>query len=240
MAGSLVKHMVIWHAINIMSVALDYFIADSMLISLVLTFRVEKYLEWVHCHSNLISPRAIDEEREVLTKEQLHRIKSIPHFSEFDFHITLPKVMGAIKSLKKGKAVGIDNISNEMILFSLDVMAPIYGKIFNSILNNHHHPTLWKTGIINNLYKSGDPYDPNNYRGLTINSCLGKAFNTILNNRLSKFIADNKIIDPTQIGFKNNARTADHIFILNTLIRNFLAMKNEPWSHDLLISKGIW
>ena len=28
--------------------------------------------EWVHYYSHLLSPRAIDEEREVLIKEQLH------------------------------------------------------------------------------------------------------------------------------------------------------------------------
>ena len=108
--------------------------------------------EWVHYYSQLLSPRPIVAEWEALIKEQLHRMKSITYFSELDFRITLPEVTGAIKSLKKGKAVGIDNISNEMIVLSVDVMAPIYGKLFNSILNNHHYPTLWKTGIINNLY----------------------------------------------------------------------------------------
>jgi hypothetical protein len=61
---------------------------------------------------------------------------------------------------------------------------------------------------------------PENYPGIAINSCtcIGKLFNTVLNNRLDKHLIDNNLINKCQIGFSKKARTSDHIFVLKTLI----------------------
>ena len=60
--------------------------------------------EWVHYYSQLLSPRPIVDEREALIKEQLHRMKSIPHFSELDF-LELPcqKLQEQLRVSKKVK-----------------------------------------------------------------------------------------------------------------------------------------
>jgi hypothetical protein len=50
------------------------------------------------------------------------------------------------------------------------------------------------------IHKSGDAADPNNYRGITITSSVGKVFNSILNERLDSFLKQNNIIDDCQIG----------------------------------------
>ena len=39
-------------------------------------------------------------------------------------------------------------------------------------------------------------------RGITIIICLGKRFNSMLNNRLDEYVSENDIISETQIGFK--------------------------------------
>jgi hypothetical protein len=46
---------------------------------------------------------------------------------------------------------------------------------------------------ISPIYKSGDSSMPENYRGIAINSCIGKLFNTVLNNRLDKYLIDNNL-----------------------------------------------
>ena len=45
---------------------------------------------------------------------------------------------------------------------------------------------------------------PNNYRGITINSCLSKLFNSILNNRLVIFLRENKILNNEQKRVQNS------------------------------------
>ena len=68
------------------------------------------------------------------------------------------------------------------------------------------------------IHKSGDPRIKDSYRGITITSCLGKVFNSILNSRLEiqNYLQD-KSTD-LQIGYKQNSRTSDHLFILKSLI----------------------
>ena len=50
----------------------------------------------------------------------------------------------------------------------------------------------------------------------------------ILTNRLESFAKDNQLIDNTQIGFKKGCRTADHMFILTTLIDKYVKKLKTP------------
>ena len=87
--------------------------------------------------------------------------------------------MKAIKELKCNKAHLIDGVLNVNILLIL----------FNRILDSGKIPSDWSTGIIITLYKGKGPqFDPNNYRGITLLSCVGKLFTSILNNRLNEFL----------------------------------------------------
>ena len=113
-----------------------------------------------------------------------------------------------------------------MICDSISFFTKVYTRAFNYICNLSAYPCTWKKGLVVNLYKTGDPINNNNYRGLTINSCVGKVFNSVLNNRITKFLEKNKIINDEQIGFRKNARTSDHIFILNTLVHKYKQQKN--------------
>ena len=76
-------------------------------------------------------------------------------------------------------------------------------------------PMDWLIGIIIPLYKGkGDKKDANNYRGITLLSCLGKLFTSILNVRLSKFCETNNVIGEMQAGFRQGYSTMDHIFFI--------------------------
>ena len=52
---------------------------------------------------------------------------------------------------------------------------------------------------INPIFKAGERSDPSNYRGITIMSCLGKLFNSVLNNRLDKYLSENNIISENRL-----------------------------------------
>jgi hypothetical protein len=88
------------------------------------------------------------------------------------------------------------------------------------------YPQSWAEGYISVIHKSGDAADPNNYRGITITSSVGKVFNSILNERLDSFLKQNNIIDDCQIGFTRKARTSDHMFILKCIIDQYCKTKD--------------
>ena len=71
------------------------------------------------------------------------------------------------------------------------------------------------------IFKREDSFDPSNYRGIAITSCLGKLFTLMLNERLVAFLEERKILKPNQIGFCKGYRTADHVFVLNSMINSY-------------------
>jgi hypothetical protein len=75
-----------------------------------------------------------------------------------------------------------------MIKHGQNVLIPCLVKILNACLSYGLYPMSWAQGYITPLHKSGDSNDTNNYRGITINSAIGKLFDRILNNRLDSFL----------------------------------------------------
>lgn len=58
--------------------------------------------------------------------------------------------------------------------------------------------------------------------GISVTSCLGKLFTSLLQKRLTDYLEINKLISFNQGGFRSGYRTTDHIFILKTLINKYL------------------
>ena len=59
--------------------------------------------------------------------------------------------------------------------------------------------------------------DINNYKRITILSCLGKLFTTLPSNRLNKYLDSMNMIGE-QTGFRKGYSTLDHIFVFKGLI----------------------
>ena len=62
--------------------------------------------------------------------------------------------------------------------------------MFNKILDLEYFPSVWAIGNVVPVFKKGDKNNANNYRGITIISCLGKLFTKIMNNRINKFVEE--------------------------------------------------
>ena len=115
---------------------------------------------------------------------------------------SVDEVEKSIHKLKGNKCPDPDNILNELLKYSPQIILELYTDTFNVILKCGVVPQQWCIGYIRPLYKNkGDPNDPNNYRGITITSCLGKLFITLINSRFGKFIEDMELIGPEQAGF---------------------------------------
>ena len=91
-------------------------------------------------------------------------------------------------------------------------------KLVNLVWESGIFPATWAKGLIVPIHKKESKSDPTNYRGITISSCLGKVFTALLNNRIVTFLENSHLIHESQIGFRKNRRTADHIFALRTII----------------------
>ena len=78
-------------------------------------------------------------------------------------------------------------------------------------------------GFFSPIYKNkGDKARPDNYRGITILSCFGKLFTSVLNDRLNQYLENMNILNEEQAGFRKRYSTTDHIFNLKSLIDLYL------------------
>ena len=157
-------------------------------------------------------------------------------------------VRAAIKQLHNNKSAGLDNIKNEHIKSTSNAMIPIYTKLFNLIFDNAVIPESWSLGVIRPIYEKGDPTLPQNYRPITILSCLGKMFTSVLNNRLKAYSDKYNVIDSCQAGFRSQHSTADNIFIIKCLIDIARGNKSKLFScfidfkqaFDAVWRNGLW
>ena len=111
-------------------------------------------------------------------------------------------------------------IINEYIKSTKYFLCPLYVRIFNKILDTGVMPSEWLVGTIVPLYK-GDIQDVNNYRGITLLSCMGKLFTSILNERLNEYSNTLSLINETQTGFRHGYSNLDHILLLKCIINLF-------------------
>ena len=89
-----------------------------------------------------------------------------------DKPIVMEELDHAIKGLKKNKAAGHDYILNEFFINASFLVKLFILILFNTLLKLEYFPTVWAVGKVVPLYKKGDKQDPNNYRSISIMSCL--------------------------------------------------------------------
>ena len=128
------------------------------------------------------------------------------------------EISSVIRKLSDGKAMGLDNVSNEMLKVAGHTCLPFLTALFNKIYATSLFPTPWKKAYITTLYKKGAKNDPANNRPISITSCFGKIFTSVLNVRLTSFMVDKNIAHPFQGAFTKGKRGTDHILVANTLI----------------------
>ena len=69
--------------------------------------------------------------------------------------------------------------------------------------------------------------DPDNYRGITVLSCFGKLFTSVINDRIHSFLETNDILGNEQSGFRKGHSTMDRVFALHCLIDVYLQREKK-------------
>ena len=144
-----------------------------------------------------------------------------------DFEISEQELLGATSILKNGKSSGSDMISYEMLKCVIEFKPSILLKVFNSALQYNPEILDWFISIISPIHKKGSRMDPNNYRGISLISCVYKLFTVIIKNRCEKHCKENKILSEKQLGFVSGNRTSDAHLILHNLIRKYCHKKGK-------------
>ena len=143
-----------------------------------------------------------------------------------DNDITQEEVKEAVRSLKTGKASGLDEVCGEFLKHSEDITVPLLTRLFNELYDKSYYPVEWCKAVIVPILKNGDDSNPDNYRGISLLSIISKTFTSILNKRLYSWCEEHNKISFEQAAFRKTFSTTDHIFTLRTIIRNRLHSSN--------------
>ena len=141
--------------------------------------------------------------------------------------IVLEELEKCAKKLKLGKASGYDNSCNEMLIGLIKTYPKVLLRLFNAVLSSSEVIPDWALGMVVPIFKDGSKMDPSNYRGITLISCLGKLFLSILNNRLIDFVKEKKLLSPSQLGFVTGNRCSDAHIIIHNLIKKKCHSQNS-------------
>ena len=141
---------------------------------------------------------------------------------------TIDEIQNHITSLKNNKSPGEDYILNEFIKYCPKELITVIVNLFNIILDTGIIPSQWTIGVIKPLYKNkGNINDVNNYRGITLLSCIGKLFTSILNSRLYIYLTSENLLGIGQAGFRPKHSTLDHIFALHILSKFYIESNKQ-------------
>ena len=121
-------------------------------------------------------------------------------------------------------------------------------KLFNRLLDLGHFPDKWAEGFIVPIHKKGTLNDPNNFRGITLLSVVGKLFTNLINARLSNWAETYHVLLEAQAGFRAKMGTTDNIFALHGLISHFINQNKQLFcsfidftkAFDYIVRDNMW
>jgi hypothetical protein len=140
-----------------------------------------------------------------------------PPSHTLNIDITLAELFQALKKLQKNKAIGLDGMKVEFILDVGELLHMPLLTVFNCFLAKGF-PEALSIRVVHVLFKGGDAFEFDNYRGITVGPILAKLFAMILDKRLSEWTEQHGLRAKGQTGFSKHYHTTDQLFILRTLI----------------------
>ena len=155
-----------------------------------------------------------------IPEEELHTFDNETDIFVHD-DISADEVLKCIKKLKNNKSCGYDGILNELLKTSSKLLKAVT-TLFNIALQTGKIPHAWSIGYSPIYKEKGKVNDPHNYRGITVLSCFGKLFTSVINDRTHSVLETNYILGTEQSGFRKGLSTMDHVFALHCLIDVYL------------------
>ncbi len=116
-------------------------------------------------------------------------------------HINEIDVEEMLSELNCNKATGFDGISPRLLKEGSKPLAKPLSRLFNLSLESAKFPDPWKLANVLPMHKKNDKNLVNNYRPISLLSCVSKVFEKIVFRHVFNFFRDNLTITVHQSGF---------------------------------------
>lgn len=195
---------------------------------------------------------AFDEVFAEQVKEEVQRAARNPQedlVTSLDQPLQRAEVDRAIKRLRRGKAVGIDQYMNEIFMYGGERIVEATWKLCAEVFTSETYPKDWARGLIFPIFKGGDEEakrNPLKYRGITLLSVLGKIYVSVLTERVTTWAESSGILAEEQAGFRKDRSTSDQLFLMMEFIRNrrpaktYCCFLDVQKAYDRVWRDGLW
>ena len=120
----------------------------------------------------------------------------------------------ALKSLKRNKATGFDDLSSNTIIDAYDSLKNILFHIFKVSIKQRIFPDSLKIAKVTQIFKSGAKDNGSNYRPISILPVFSKVLERIMYNRVYNHLDCKGLLYEKQFGFQRNNSTEHAILQL--------------------------
>ena len=148
--------------------------------------------------------------------------------NEHSFFITPAtpiEVTKIISMLKNGKSLDPNSVPTKPFkIFAPYISLPL-SKIINESLQSDSFPTKMKLAKVIPLSEKGYPFDPSNYRPMSLLSVFSKIIEKFMHRRLYDFLEQDNILHSHQFGFRANHSINHALMRLTESVKHTLDSK---------------
>ena len=138
--------------------------------------------------------------------------------------VSREEVKNALRRMKKGKAVGPDELPVEVWKCMGEMDIKFLTRLFNKLLIGERMPEEWRRSVLIPIYKDkGDAQCCGNYNGIKLMSHTMKVWERIIETKLK----DRVEISKHQYGFMPGNGTTDAMFALRMLMEKYREGQRE-------------
>ena len=143
--------------------------------------------------------------------------------------ISIEEVKAAVAANINSKSPGLDQIKANYIKNKSCIS--FLHKLFSYCFRYGIVPSQWNKSVIKPIPKTKKvSKNPNDYRGISLQSVIMKTYCRILNARLSDWVESNSILSEEQNGFRPGRCCLDHIFTLSSIVENRMLGKQDTFA----------
>ncbi len=154
------------------------------------------------------------------SNHQLPEIPQMPNFSLSTIVISPNDVRDAISLINPTKACVPDLISPRLLREAAHELSVPLSNYYNRLLSASHFPSSWKLANVAPIFKKSDPSNPQNYRPISLLSCIGKLMERCIHKALYNYVVENSILTSFQSGFVKGDSTVNQLaYIYNDICK---------------------
>ena len=116
-----------------------------------------------------------------------------PDLPQLDCHLnditrSVSEVSKIIQNLDKSKATGPDQVHNRLLIVASSIIAEPLTILVNRPLSESKFPASWKVSHVSPLHKKRPKEFCNNYRHISLLSCIGKVLEKYIHKHVYNFV----------------------------------------------------